>query len=143
MNGMKNGSKKYMSDTLIQYEYEDLEQSANYILKQTKHRPSIGIICGSGLGGLAELLEEKDIFPYEDIPHFPTSTVAGHAGRMVVGLLANVPVICMQGRFHCYEGYALWKCSMPVRVMKLMGVSHLIVTNAAGGLNPSYNIATS
>lgn len=139
-NGLKNGTKKLASEIMQQYGYEEIEQSANYILSLTKHRPAIGIICGSGLGGLAELLEEKDAFPYEDIPHFPVSTVAGHAGRMVTGLLAGVPVICMQGRFHCYEGYALWKCAMPVRVMKLVGVSHLIVTNAAGGLNPSYNI---
>ena len=67
-------------------------------------------------GGLAELLEEKDAFPYEDIPHFPVSTVAGHAGRMVTGLLAGVPVICMQGRFHCYEGYALWKVTNPLEL---------------------------
>lgn len=69
------------------------------------------IIINWFIGGLAELLKEKDIFPYEEIPNFPTSTVPGHAGRMVIGLLEDVPVICMQGRFHCYEGYALWKVS--------------------------------
>ncbi|XP_057376413.1 purine nucleoside phosphorylase-like isoform X1 [Daphnia carinata] len=122
------------------YTYEVIEQSSRFLLERTKHRPRIGIICGSGLGGLAELLKEKDVFPYEEIPNFPASTVPGHAGRMVIGLLEDVPVICMQGRFHCYEGYALWKCAMPVRVMKLTGVSHIIVTNAAGGLNPAYNV---
>lgn len=132
--------KQNNSDFQQQHKYEDIEHSAGYILEKTKHRPVIGIICGSGLGGLADLLEDKDAFPYEDIPHFPVSTVPGHAGRMVLGLLSDVPVICMQGRFHCYEGYALSKCAMPVRVMKLIGVTHLIVTNAAGGLNPSYNI---
>ena len=112
------------------YTYEVIEQSSRFLLERTKHRPRIGIICGSGLGiwrsclqnlayvaiktmqllgGLAELLKEKDVFPYEEIPNFPTSTVPGHAGRMVIGLLDGVPVICMQGRFHCYEGYALWK----------------------------------
>lgn len=122
------------------YTYEIIEQSSRYLLERTRHRPKIGIICGSGLGGLADLLKEKDVFPYEEIPNFPSSTVPGHAGRMVIGLLNDVPVMCMQGRFHCYEGYPLWKCAMPVRVMKLVGVSHLIVTNAAGGLNPAYKV---
>lgn len=135
-----NGNKHPNPDSEQTYTYEVIEQSARYLLERTKHRPLIGIICGSGLGGLAELLKDRDCFPYEEIPNFPTSTVPGHAGRMVIGLLNDVPVICMQGRFHCYEGYALWKCAMPVRVMKLVGVSRLIVTNAAGGLNPAYNV---
>ncbi|KAG8276122.1 hypothetical protein J6590_072140 [Homalodisca vitripennis] len=84
------------------------------------------------------MLSDKVAFPYETIPHFPTSTVPGHAGRLVFGKLNGVPLMCMQGRFHYYEGYPLWKCSMPVRVMKLVGVTHLIITNAAGGLNPDY-----
>merc|ERR1711928_127859 len=97
MNGIKNVNKKYMSETLQQYEYEDIEQSASYILNQTKHRPSIGIICGSGLGGLAELLEDKDAFPYEEVPHFPTSTVAGHAGRMSsVSSPASLSSVCKE-----------------------------------------------
>lgn len=81
---------------------------------------------------MADNLEEGDSFAYEDIPNFPISTVEGHAGRMCFGYLNGVEVMCMQGRFHYYEGYALTKCSMPVRVMKLVGVSHLIATNAAG-----------
>ncbi|XP_042226111.1 purine nucleoside phosphorylase-like isoform X2 [Homarus americanus] len=122
------------------YPFEVIKESADYLLSGTQHRPKIGVICGSGLGGLADQLDERDVFPYESIPNFPVSTVAGHAGRMVIGLLSGVPVMCMQGRFHAYEGYPLWKCAMPVRVMKLMGVSHIIVTNAAGGLNPEYKI---
>lgn len=122
------------------YTYDVIQQSANYLLERTQHRPKIGIICGSGLGGLADQLSDGDIFPYEDIPNFPVSTVTGHAGRMVIGELENVPVMCMQGRFHAYEGYPLWKCAMPVRVMKLMGVEKLLITNAAGGLNKEYNV---
>jgi len=122
------------------YTYEIIAESAQYILDRTSLRPKIGIICGSGLGGLADLLEQKQDFPYEKIPHFPVSTVAGHAGKLVVGQMADVPVICMQGRFHMYEGYPLWKCSMPVRVFKLMGIDTLIVTNAAGGLNKKYKV---
>lgn len=122
------------------YPFEVIQESANYLLSGTRHRPKIGIICGSGLGGLADQLSERDVFPYETIPNFPTSTVAGHAGRMVIGLLSGVPVMCMQGRFHAYEGYPLWKCAMPVRVMKLMGVERIVITNAAGGLNPEFKV---
>jgi purine-nucleoside phosphorylase len=89
---------------------------------------------------LADNLTEADSFPYEDIPFFPVSTVAGHVGRMVFGYLNGIEVMCMQGRFHYYEGYPLSKCSMPVRVMKFCGCTHLIATNAAGGLNSSYNV---
>ncbi|XP_069956586.1 purine nucleoside phosphorylase isoform X2 [Cherax quadricarinatus] len=124
----------------IPYPYEVIQESAEYLLSGTRHRPKIGVICGSGLGGLADQLDERDVFPYESIPNFPVSTVVGHAGRMVIGLLSGVPVMCMQGRFHAYEGYPLWKCAMPVRVMKLMGVEQIIVTNAAGGLNPGFKV---
>lgn len=103
-------------------------------------RPKIGIICGSGLNHLAEILTEADSFPYEDIPNFPVSTVSGHVGRMVFGYLNGIEVMCMQGRFHAYEGYSLQRCAMPVRVMKLCGCSHLIATNAAGGLNDNYSV---
>lgn len=105
------------------------------------------------------MLEDVDKFPYSSIPNFPVSTVEGHAGQMLFGYLSKVPVMCMQGRFHYYEGYPLvkvnfkttrnhefnrilyfLKCSMPIRVMKLVGVTHLIATNAAGGLNPKYKV---
>ncbi|XP_046660418.1 purine nucleoside phosphorylase-like isoform X2 [Homalodisca vitripennis] len=126
------------------YTYELVESIAKFLLERVSVRPTIGIICGSGMdllgvsGPLADMLSDKVAFPYETIPHFPTSTVPGHAGRLVFGKLNGVPLMCMQGRFHYYEGYPLWKCSMPVRVMKLVGVTHLIITNAAGGLNPDY-----
>ncbi|XP_031825947.1 purine nucleoside phosphorylase isoform X2 [Nomia melanderi] len=122
------------------YTFEALQESAQFLLDRIKIKPKIGIICGSGLGSLADSLENKQCFPYEDIPHFPVSTVKGHKGQMVFGHLQGVPVMCMQGRFHYYEGYPLWKCAMPVRVMKLVGVTHLIATNAAGGLNPTYKV---
>ncbi|XP_029676655.1 purine nucleoside phosphorylase isoform X2 [Formica exsecta] len=132
------------------YTFEALQESAQYLLNRIKIRPKIGIICGSGMGSyeqnelcpgsIAESLMDKRCFPYEEIPHFPVSTVKGHTGQMVFGYLQGVPVMCMQGRFHYYEGYPLWKCAMPVRVMKLVGVTHLIATNAAGGLNPTYKV---
>ncbi|XP_013408736.1 purine nucleoside phosphorylase [Lingula anatina] len=122
------------------YSYEDLDKIAQYVLTCTKQRPKIAIICGSGLGGLAETLSEKECLAYKDIPNFPVSTVPGHAGRLVFGKIGDKSVMCMQGRFHMYEGYPAWKCAMPVRVMKLMGVNTLFVTNAAGGVNPDYHV---
>jgi len=120
--------------------HEVISQCSDHILARTKHRPKIGIICGSGLGGLADLAEKADIFPYSEIPGFPQSTVEGHVGRLLLGELHGIPVVCMQGRFHSYEGYSLWKTAMPVRVMKLLGVETLLVTNAGGGLNAAFNV---
>ncbi|KAK6630853.1 hypothetical protein RUM44_003023 [Polyplax serrata] len=122
------------------YSYEMIQSMADYLLKRVRSRPKIGIICGSGLGPLGDQLKESQCFQYEDIPHFPVSTVKGHAGRLIFGKLDHIDVMCLQGRFHCYEGYPLWKCAMPVRLMKIIGITHLIVTNAAGGLNPNYNV---
>lgn len=122
------------------YTYELLQSIAKFLLDRTTLRPKIGIILGSGLGKIADNLTDRFVFPYETIPHFPVSTVKGHEGRLVFGLLNGTPVMCMQGRFHYYEGYPLWKCAMPIRVMKLVGVTHLIATNAAGGLNPDFEV---
>ncbi|KAJ8911993.1 hypothetical protein NQ315_010004 [Exocentrus adspersus] len=128
------------------YTYESLTETASFLRKQVPFKPVIGIICGSGMGAywnqgcLADALDGKIQFPYEVIPHFPRSTVKGHVGELVFGYLTGVPVVCMKGRFHYYEGYPLWKCAMPVRVMKLLGITHLIVSNAAGGLNPNFKV---
>ncbi|XP_017776147.1 PREDICTED: purine nucleoside phosphorylase isoform X2 [Nicrophorus vespilloides] len=142
-NGLlTNGHKAKKDDdkATYKYTYEHLAETAKYLLERVPFRPKIGIICGSGMGSLAEALTDKVVFPYNQIPHFPESTVEGHAGQLVFGYLMGVEVVCMKGRFHHYEGYPLWKCSMPVRVMKLVGISHLIATNAAGGLNPKYKV---
>ncbi|XP_055377033.1 purine nucleoside phosphorylase isoform X3 [Condylostylus longicornis] len=136
-NGNANG---YTAAENLCYSYETIKEIADFLLEKTQLRPKIGIICGSGLNSLADRLENTDAFPYEEIPYFPISTVEGHVGRMVFGYLNGVPVMCMQGRFHYYEGYPLAKCSMPVRVMKLVGVTHLLATNAAGGLNPKFKV---
>ncbi|XP_026163016.1 purine nucleoside phosphorylase 4a isoform X2 [Mastacembelus armatus] len=103
-------------------------------MSQTEHRPQVAIICGSGLGMLADTLKCQDSFAYSDIPGFPQSTVQGHAGRLVFGELKGKTCVCMQGRFHMYEGHSLCKTTFPVRVFKLLGVETLIVTNAAGSL---------
>lgn len=120
------------------YTYELVESIAKYLLERVTLRPKIGIICGSGMGPLVDMLTDSVTFPYEKVPYFPQSTVPGHEGRLVFGRIKDIPVLCMQGRFHYYEGYPLWKCSMPVRVMKLIGITHLIVSNAAGGINPNF-----
>lgn len=114
--------------------------TAKYLLDITKYRPQIGIICGSGLGTLGETIENADIIPYQNIPNFPVSTVDGHSGQMIFGTIKNIPVMCMQGRFHYYEGYSLSKCCIPIRVAKLFGIKYLIITNAAGSLNDTYNV---
>ncbi|XP_053175950.1 purine nucleoside phosphorylase 6 [Scomber japonicus] len=128
------------SSSPCRYRYEDYKETADYLLGNTKQRPKVAIICGSGLGGLADLLENKEAFPYKNIPRFPTSTVQGHAGQLVFGLLGGRECVCMQGRFHFYEGYNIHTVTYPVRVFYLLGVETLIVTNAAGGLNGSYKV---
>ncbi|XP_041378684.1 purine nucleoside phosphorylase-like [Gigantopelta aegis] len=104
----------------------------------TTLRPTLGIICGSGLGGIADELESAQVIPYHEIDGFPECTVPGHAGNLVFGLLSGVRTICMQGRLHLYEGHPAWLVTMPIRMMKLLGVKTLIVTNAAGGLNDTF-----
>ncbi|XP_062518625.1 purine nucleoside phosphorylase-like [Corticium candelabrum] len=126
-------------DTEKPLTYEDLQAVAEHIRTKTSYRPTIGIICGSGLGGLADSVKKADILEYSTIPHFPESTVPGHDGKLVIGELEGKPVVCMKGRFHSYEGYPMWKVTAPVRVMALLGVKTLIVTNAAGGINSTFN----
>jgi len=115
--------------------------AADYLSQKTKYRPTIGIVCGSGLGGLADNVADTDIFDYKDVPGFPSSTVVGHAGKLVFGKLAGAEVVCMKGRFHSYEGHAMPILALPIRTMKRMGVEILFVTNAAGGLSSDFNLA--
>ena len=122
------------------FSYEELEAIAKYLKENTKYRPTVGIVCGSGLGDLVNAIENPETFPYDKIPNFPVSTVQGHAGNLVFGILNGKQVVCMQGRFHYYEGYSLNKVTAPIRVMSLLGVKTVIVTNAAGGINPSFKV---
>lgn len=117
---------------------EKFKSTANFLLEKVKFRPEVGIILGSGLGGFADKIENKISFEYKDIPDFPVSTVEGHSGRLVFGDLAGKKVVAMQGRFHFYEGYPMSTVTFPVRVMKFLGIKYLFVSNAAGGLNPTY-----
>lgn len=102
-------------------------------------KPKIAIVLGSGLGDLADKIQTPQFIPYGEIPHFPQSTVSGHKGQFVAGMLGDQPVLCMQGRFHYYEGYDLRQVTLPIRVMRELGVELLIVTNAAGGVNATYH----
>ncbi|GFS06597.1 purine nucleoside phosphorylase [Elysia marginata] len=120
--------------------YEDVQKIAKHILAIVKCRPKIGVICGSGLGQLAELVEDSETIPYNEIPDFPVSTVPGHAGKLVFGTLKGKSVVLMQGRTHSYEGYSPQQTTLPVRTMKLMGVETLFVTNAAGGINRNFKV---
>jgi purine-nucleoside phosphorylase len=115
-----------------------IKEAASYICENTKYKPEIGIILGSGLGDIAEEIEDREVYEYKDIPNFPVSTVKGHRGRLVIGKFQGKVVLAMQGRFHYYEGYSMDQVTFPVRVMTLLGIKNLIVTNAAGAVNLNY-----
>ncbi|MFD1360615.1 purine-nucleoside phosphorylase [Lentibacillus salinarum] len=115
-----------------------IKEAVAHINGQLPAKPVLGLILGSGLGVLADEIEDLVTFAYKDIPHFPESTVAGHKGQLVAGELEGKQVIAMQGRFHYYEGYSMQQVTFPVRVMKELGAESIIVTNAAGGINRSF-----
>ena len=112
--------------------------AAHAIKERTAADARLGIILGTGLGALADEMEVTDRIPYDEIPHFPLSTVESHQGRLIVGSLAGVPVLALQGRFHLYEGYSAQEVTFPVRVLKTLGVDTLLISNAAGGMNPHH-----
>jgi purine-nucleoside phosphorylase len=111
-------------------------------IRQTyRGSPTVGLILGTGLGGIAQGITDRHVMAYEEVPHFGDSTAPGHGGRLIAGVFEGVPVIAMEGRLHYYEGYSLQQVTFPVRVMKALGASTLIATNAAGGMNPQYELA--
>ena len=118
--------------------YTRAESAAGFLLSRTPLRPRVGMILGSGLGGLADDLGEATCVPYSQIPNFPVSTAVGHAGRMVIGHAGSVPIAALQGRVHLYEGYSAQQVAFPIRVLGRMGIRALILTNAAGGINLDY-----
>ncbi|MBI2871310.1 MAG: purine-nucleoside phosphorylase [Candidatus Omnitrophica bacterium] len=117
---------------------QNIRKAAEFIIARARSEPRIGIILGTGLGALAERIEKSTAIPYQDIPHFPVSTVESHRGQLVFGLLAGRPVAAMEGRFHFYEGYSLAQVTFPVRILKALGARELIVSNACGALNLSF-----
>jgi purine-nucleoside phosphorylase len=117
---------------------QKIQETADFLRSKTKVEPRVGIILGTGLGGLVKEIEIIDTIPYETIPNFPVSTVESHAGKLIFGKLSGKPVMAMQGRFHFYEGYSMQQVTFPVRVMKALGVKTLVVSNACGGVNPAF-----
>jgi purine-nucleoside phosphorylase len=118
-----------------------IDEACRVVRARLERAPRAGIILGTGLGGLAAQIDNRQAISYADIPHFPVSTVESHAGQLVGGTLRGVPVVAMEGRFHYYEGYSMQEVTFPVRVMKALGVETLLVTNAAGGMNPHFELA--
>lgn len=120
---------------------EQIEFTSKNILEKTRQfRPQIGIILGTGLGGLVKEISVEFVLPYNEIPDFPVSTVEGHPGKLIFGELSGKKVMVMQGRFHFYEGYTMPQIAFPVRVMKAMGIRCLLVSNACGGMNPEFKV---
>jgi purine-nucleoside phosphorylase len=141
-NTMSQGETKKQSqgarEELMPELYEQIQEAKAAIQARWKGRPHVGIILGTGLGGLVEEIETEASLDYGDIPHFPLSTAPTHAGRLVCGRLAGKSVVAMEGRFHFYEGHSLQQITLPVRVMKALGCEILLVSNACGGLNPQF-----
>ena len=119
---------------------ERIKQTASSIKATVSFNPEIGIILGSGLGGLVNLIDKVKTIPYREIENFPVSTVSGHGGNLIFGYLGGKKVVAMQGRFHYYEGYSMQEVTFPVRVMKQLGIKLLIVSNASGGVNPQFKV---
>jgi purine-nucleoside phosphorylase len=117
-----------------------IKEAVSYIREQIQAVPDTAVILGTGLGNIVDHLDIIKVIDYKEIPHFPVSTVEGHAGNLILGKLKNIPVLMMQGRFHFYEGYSMEEVTFPIRVMKLLGIGTLVVSNAAGGMNPEFKI---
>tara|TARA_B100000945_G_C20317170_1_gene565778 strand:+ start:227 stop:1036 length:810 start_codon:yes stop_codon:yes gene_type:complete len=117
-----------------------IKEIVRFLQEKINYEPKIGIILGTGLGKIADEIDIEHSISYENIPHFPISTVEGHSGRLIFGKLGGKKVVAMQGRFHFYEGYPMDQVILPIRVMKLLGIKYLIVSNASGGVNPEYEV---
>jgi purine-nucleoside phosphorylase len=122
--------------------WEQVQETVSYIKERIDFTPEYGVILGSGLGSFTEEIKVEYTLPYNEIPNFPVSTVQGHKGALVFGTIGDKKVVAMQGRFHFYEGYSMSEVTFPVRVMKFLGVEKLVVSNASGGVNPSYKVGS-
>lgn len=122
--------------------WEEVQETVSYIQEKINFTPEYGVILGSGLGSFTDEMKVAHTLPYHEIPNFPVSTVQGHKGALVFGTIGDKKVVAMQGRFHFYEGYSMTEVTFPVRVMKFLGVEKLVVSNASGGVNPSYKVGS-
>lgn len=121
--------------------WEEIQEATSFLRQHWSPTPAVGLILGTGLGGLARQIKAEAEIPYGSIPHFPKSTAPSHAGKLLCGTLEGVPVMAMEGRFHYYEGYSLRQVTFPIRVMKALGAKFLFLTSAVGGMNPQYSLA--
>jgi len=119
---------------------QKIKEATDYIINQTNFKPDAGIVLGSGLGGLVNEVEVLYKIAYKDIPNFPVSTVQGHGSNLLLGILNGVKVVVMQGRFHFYEGYSMQDVAFPIRVLKFLGINRLYLSNASGGMNPTFQV---
>jgi len=119
---------------------EAIRQTSNYLKSKIEEIPNTAIILGTGLGELVHEIDDKQIIPYTEIPNFPVSTVEGHSGNLIIGTLGGKKILAMQGRFHYYEGYSMQQVTFPIRIFQALGIRYLFVSNAAGGMNPSFDI---
>ncbi|MEI7663916.1 MAG: purine-nucleoside phosphorylase, partial [Bacteroidota bacterium] len=117
-----------------------IKETVAYLESRVSIKPEIGIILGTGLGGLVNEIDVHQTIPYESIPNFPVSTVQGHQGQLIFGTMSGKAIVAMQGRFHYYEGYTMQELTFPVRVMKFLGINLLILSNASGGVNPDFEV---
>lgn len=117
--------------------FDQIQEAVQFLQQHTSMKPRLGFILGTGLSELADEIEQSIVIPYADIPHFPVSTVQSHRGKLIFGTLAGTPVVAMAGRFHYYEGYSMEEVTFPVRVLKYLGIDRLIISNAAGSINPA------
>ena len=122
--------------------WEQVQETVSYIKEKIDFTPEYGVILGSGLGSFTDEIKVKYTLAYHEIPNFPVSTVQGHKGALIFGTIGTKNVVAMQGRFHFYEGYSMTEVTFPVRVMKYLGVEKLVVSNASGGVNPSYKVGS-
>jgi purine-nucleoside phosphorylase len=136
---IRNDPTTYNRRLLLKQLKENVHEAATFLKARLNHAPFIGVITGTGLGNAVGALDAAVTINYGDIPHFPVSTVVSHAGQLTSGVLAGHPIMVMQGRLHLYEGYAPTQVTFPIRVMQALGVRHLILSNAAGGLNPTFS----
>ena len=120
--------------------YEKIQETVAFIKEKTNFNPGIGIILGTGLGNFIEQIDVEHSIPYEEIPHFPVSTVKGHHGALILGKIKNTPVVALKGRFHFYEGYSMQEVTLPIRVLNFLGIKHLFLSNASGGTNTSFKV---
>ncbi|VXB83258.1 Purine nucleoside phosphorylase 1 [Flavobacterium sp. 9AF] len=120
--------------------WEKVQETVNYIVEKTNFKPEYGIVLGSGLGGFADDIQILHTISYTEIPNFPVSTVQGHKGALLFGLIGDKKVLAMQGRFHYYEGYDMKQVTFPIRVMQQLGIKKIIVSNASGGVNPNFKV---